>query len=151
MHDPANGRGWLERWAALTPPDSAICNSRYTADSLPMIFPGVPSEVIYLPVRAAEPDYHAHDRIQVRDEFDTPPEARVIVQVSRMERWKGQMIHLAALAHLREVPGWTAWFVGGAQRPDEVAYLAELKAAASALRIDDRVRVVGRRPDVAKV
>jgi glycosyltransferase involved in cell wall biosynthesis len=155
MHVPASGRGWLERWAALTPPDAAICNSKYTAKSLPMIFPGIPFDVIYLPVRAAQVDWQAQDhlqvRLQVRQEFDTPPDARVIVQVSRMERWKGHLIHLAALEQLREVPNWIAWFVGGAQNPDEVAYGAELKAAASSLRIGSRVRLVGERPEVAKI
>jgi glycosyltransferase involved in cell wall biosynthesis len=155
MHGPASGRGWLERWTALTPPDAAICNSKYTAKSLPMIFPGIPFDVIYLPVRAAQMDREAQDhlqvRLQVRQEFDTPPDALVIVQVSRMERWKGHLIHLAALEQLREVPNWIAWFVGGAQNSDEVAYGAELKAAASSLGIGSRVRLVGERPEVAKI
>ncbi len=159
MHGPANGRGWLDRWAALTPPDSAICNSKFTANSLPMIFPGVPSEVIYIPVTYTEPDHRVGDRLEIRREFDTTADATVIVQVSRLERLKGHMVHLAALSQLREAPGeisgeisgWTAWFVGGAQRPEEVAYGAELKAAASALGIADRVRFVGERSDIAKI
>jgi len=155
MHGPASGRGWLERWAALTPPDAAICNSNYTAKSLPMIFPGIPCDVIYLPVRSSELNRESQDnrqaRLQMRREFDTPPEATVIVQVSRLERWKGQLVHLAALAQLREIPDWIAWFVGGTQNPDEVAYSAELKAAASALGIADRVRFLGERPEVAKI
>ena len=159
MHGPASGRGWLERWAALTPPDAAICNSKYTAKSLPMIFPGIPFDVIYLPVGVAEVDRQAQDhlqvhlqeRLQIRQEFDTAPDALVIVQVSRMERWKGHLTHLAALEQLREVPNWIAWFVGGAQNPDEAAYGTELKAAASALGIGSRVRFVGERPEVAKI
>ena len=35
----------------LTPPDAAICNSKYTAKALPTIFLGIPFDVIYLPVR----------------------------------------------------------------------------------------------------
>lgn len=157
MHGPANGRGWLQRWAALTPPDAAICNSEYTAKSLPMIFPRIPSDVIYLPVRTTELDrepqdqLRLQDRLRVRREFNTAPEAVVITQVSRIERWKGQLVHLAALAQLREVPDWCAWFVGGAQSPDEVAYGDELKAAASALGISSRVRFVGERPEVARI
>jgi glycosyltransferase involved in cell wall biosynthesis len=151
VHEPVNGRGWLERWAALTPPDSAICNSKYTANSLPMIFPGIPFDVLTYPIRSSELGHQSQDRLRVRHEFDTPPEALVIVQVSRMERWKGQMVHLDALSQLREVPGWISWFVGGAQRPEEVAYFAELKAAASALGIVDRVRFVGERMEVAKI
>ena len=33
MHGPANGRGWLDRWAALTPPDAAICRSNWRVSS----------------------------------------------------------------------------------------------------------------------
>jgi glycosyltransferase involved in cell wall biosynthesis len=89
--------------------------------------------------------------LQLRQEFDTPPKALVITQVSRMERWKGQLVHLAALAKLREVPNWIAWFVGGGHNTDEVAYAAELKAVASDLGIVDRVRFVGERPEVEKI
>ena len=155
MHGAANGRGWLDRWARLTPPDSAICNSQYIANSLPMIFPGVPSAVIYTPVTHSEQDHSLRDRLGIRREFDTPADAIVIVQVSRLEGLKGHLVHLAALSQLREVPGeepkWFAWFVGGAQRRDEVAYEAELKAAASAGGIADRVRFVGERSDIAKI
>jgi peptidoglycan/LPS O-acetylase OafA/YrhL/glycosyltransferase involved in cell wall biosynthesis len=151
MHGEMNGRTWLDRWAAMTPPDAAICNSKYTANSLPMIFPRVPSKVIYIPVTHSDQNRSAQDRLEVRLEFDTPAEATVIVQVGRIERLKGHLVHLEALSQLREVPEWIAWFVGGAQRPDEVAYEAELKAAANAMEVSDRVRFVGERSDVAKI
>ena len=151
MHGAANGRGWLERWASLRPPDSVICNSKYTAASLPMIFSGVPSEIIYIPVTYSESDRLREHRSEIRREFDTPVNAVVIVQVSRLEELKGHKVHLAALAQLREAPGWVAWFVGGAQRPEEIAYEAELKAAASAGGIEDRVRFVGERSEIAKI
>ena len=151
MHGEMNGLGWLDRWAARTPPDAAICNSKYTAETLPLIFPRVPSQVIYMPVAGPDPDRAAQDRLEIRREFDTPADAVVIVQVGRIERLKGHLVHLEALSQLREVPKWIAWFVGGAQRPEEVAYQAELKAAAVASGISDRVRFVGERSDVAKI
>ena len=151
MHGSMNGRTWLDRWAAMTPPDAAICNSKYTANSLPVIFPGVPSRVIYIPVTYSDQNRSAQDRLEMRREFDTPADATVIVQVGRIERLKGHLVHLEALSQLREVPKWIAWFVGGAQRPGEVAYQAELKSAASALGIADRVRFVGERSDVANI
>src|SRR5262245_41722299 len=33
-HDVLDGRHWTERWARRTPPDLAICNSRFTAASV---------------------------------------------------------------------------------------------------------------------
>ena len=151
MHGSMNGLGWLDRWAAMTRPDAAICNSKYTANSLPVIFPGLRFDMIYYPVRECALKSPSQKSLQVRNEFDTPADAIVIVQVSRLERWKGHMVHLEALSRLREVPKWIAWIVGGAQRPDEVAYQAELKAAARALGIADRVRFVGERSDVAEI
>jgi glycosyltransferase involved in cell wall biosynthesis len=151
MHGEMNGLGWLDRWAARTPPDAAICNSKYTAQTLPLIFPRVPSQVIYMPVAGPDLDRAAQDRLEIRREFNTPTDAVVIAQVGRVERLKGHLVHLEALSQLREVPKWIAWFVGGAQRPEEVAYEAELKSAAIALGIADRVRCVGERSDVAKI
>jgi hypothetical protein len=58
----------------------------------------------------------------------------VIAQVSRMERWKAHRVHLAALEQLREVPNWIAWFVGGAQNPDEVAYGGEVESGGERTR-----------------
>jgi glycosyltransferase involved in cell wall biosynthesis len=72
----------------------------------------------------------------------------VIVQVSRMEAWKGQRVLLEALAQLRDVPQWECWQVGGAQRPAEARYLETLKADAARLGIGERVRFLGQRTDV---
>jgi glycosyltransferase involved in cell wall biosynthesis len=44
-----------------------------------------------------------------------------------------------------------AWIVGGAQRPHERAYLAELEAQAAAASIADRVRFLGQRADVPQL
>jgi glycosyltransferase involved in cell wall biosynthesis len=116
-----------------------------------MIFSGVASEVIYIPVTYSEPDRSREHRSEIRREFDTQLGAVVIVQVSRMEGLKGHKVHLAALARLCEVPGWVAWFVGGAQRPEEIAYQAELKDAASVAGIEDRVRFIGEHSEIAKI
>jgi glycosyltransferase involved in cell wall biosynthesis len=151
MHGEMNGRTWLDRWAAMTPPDGAICNSKYTANSLPAIFPGLQPNVIYMPVANSKREPTQKDRSQIRRELDTPDDAVAIVQVGRVERLKGHLVHLAALSRLRATPQWVAWFVGGAQRPEEVVYQAELKAEARALGIADRVRFVGERSDVAQI
>lgn len=150
LHDRGDGRHWLQRLARRTPPDLALCNSRYTAGTLPALYPGVRGEVVYLPVEAREAP-PGTDRRAVRAEFDTSAEAVVIVQVGRMEAWKGHTLHLRALATLREVPGWVCWQVGGAQRPGEVAYLEALKRLAAELGISDRVRFLGHRSDVPRV
>jgi glycosyltransferase involved in cell wall biosynthesis len=151
LHGAANGRHWLERWAKRTPPDMALCNSRFTALTLPEMYAGLASEVVYCPVAAPEQDYSAAERAQTRAELQTPADATVIIQVSRMEALKGHFQHLEALSLLRDSPDWVCWQVGGAQRPDEIRYLAELKKAATRLGIAERIRFLNQRTDVARL
>jgi glycosyltransferase involved in cell wall biosynthesis len=148
MHDLSEGKHWVERWAKRTSPDLAIVNSHYTATTLPNLFPDAPHEVIYCPVEA--PAAH-RDRAEVRRELDTPDDATVIIQASRLERWKGQGPLIEALGRLRDRRDWMAWVVGGAQRPHEASYLDELRAACRAAGIADRVRFLGQRRDVPRL
>jgi glycosyltransferase involved in cell wall biosynthesis len=152
LHDAAAGRHWVERWAAMAPPDLAICNSRFTAASLCALYPNAPAEVLYCPVAAqpagAQP---GSERAAARAELDTAPDATVVIQVSRMEQWKGHRLHLKALARLAGVPGWICWIVGDAQRPHEGQYFDALHADAGALGVAHRVRFVGRRNDVGRL
>jgi glycosyltransferase involved in cell wall biosynthesis len=150
LHDVIAGRHWLERWAAGAVPDLAICDSRFTAATLPLIYPRVPCEVVYYPVAPA-PNTSRADREAVRTELGTASGTVVVIQVSRMEEWKGHRLHLHALAHLNGVPGWTCWIVGGAQRPHEVRYLEALRGEAAALGIGPRVNFLGQRSDVARL
>lgn len=152
VHD-VPGRGhWLERLAARNRPDFAVCNSRFTREALAGVDPGIPAEVVYcpveIPVRAEAPEAL---RREVRAALGCAPDATVVVQVSRMERWKGHELHLAALARLRDLPGWECWLVGGAQRAEEVAYVEELRALAERGGIAGRVRFLGHRDDVRRL
>jgi glycosyltransferase involved in cell wall biosynthesis len=146
-HEALNGRHWLERWARRTPPDCLIANSHFTAASLPPLFPHTPVEVQYSPVAPPE----QADRQRLRTELGVPPDVSVLLQVSRLERLKGQAVLLEALARLREVPGWVCWLVGGPQRPHEVQYQEELEAAVRTAGLTDRVYFLGQRADVRQL
>jgi hypothetical protein len=85
------------------------------------------------------PGFSAADRAVLRAELGVAPGAVVVIQVSRMEEWKGHRLHLSALARLTGVrygsrgasdseSKWTCWIVGGAQRPQEARYLEDLRA-----------------------
>ncbi len=150
LHDATGGRHWLERWARRTRPDLALCNSRFTATGLDNLYPGVPSEIIYCPV-APGPPCGSGARAGLRAELNTAADAAVIVQVSRLEEWKGHRLLLQALGRLREVPGWTCWIAGGAQRAHEAQYLEKLKLLSSELGIGGRVRFLGQRSDVPRL
>ncbi len=154
MHDAAVHRHWVERWASRCTPDLVVCNSQYTAGSLPGLFgdSDLPTKIVHYPVvntttARAEPAQKA----TLRAKFDTPPHTCVIVQVGRMERYKGHEQHLDALGLLADVPDWICWIVGGAQRPCEETYLRGLKERAARLGIADRVRFLGERRDVNRL
>jgi glycosyltransferase involved in cell wall biosynthesis len=147
MHGPANGKRWQERWARRTPPDLILCNSKFTAGSSATLFPNVRAETVYCPVAPGQGDRNTI-RQATRAELQTDPDACVIIQVSRMEPGKGHALHLEALSRVKDLPGWVCWQVGGAQSPNEIRYLDELKWLASDLGIAERVRFLGPRSDV---
>jgi glycosyltransferase involved in cell wall biosynthesis len=138
----------LERWAKQTPPDLAIANSRYTLAAVPKLYPETHSTLLYYPVPDSSTPDRTNIRRTVRASLNTPDEAVVIIQASRLERWKGQTLLLSALAQLRDVPNWVCWIAGGSQRPHEAQYLQELQAQARELGIADQVYFLGQRADV---
>lgn len=144
-HDRLGGGHWVEPAAGRVPPDVVVANSRGTAETLPLVFPGVPAVVVHpLSPPAARPGTRAGTRAGLA----TPGDDVVILTACRLERWKGQALLIEALGRLRGTPGWTAWVAGGAQRPHEHAYLDELRAAAGAQGVADRVRFLGQRDDM---
>jgi len=150
LHGATTGRHWLGRWARMRKPDLAIAPSRFTADTLPAMFPGLRGQVINYAVAAPDQSLRG-DRAAVRSELETGSDSVVIIQASRLEEWKEQMVHLEALGNLRDLNEWSCWIVGGPQRQHEASYLAALKEFASRLGIVDRVRFAGQRADVPRL
>jgi glycosyltransferase involved in cell wall biosynthesis len=137
MHMAAS-RHWLDRLAWRVRPGTVVCNSGFTASTLPKTAAQI--EVVYAPVDAgaarvprASSNLNGHS---------------VIIQVSRMEPLKGHTVLLDALGRLRDRAGWTCRLAGGAQRPHEARYMESLRARALALGIADRVEFLGERSDV---
>jgi glycosyltransferase involved in cell wall biosynthesis len=149
-HDSMDGRHWLQRWAGRTAPDLVIANSAFTAGGVPSVFPAMRPHVLYCPLSIDRQEKTAPPR-HIRGEFATASDATVIVQVSRLEAWKGHEVLLDALTQLRDVPAWQCWVVGGAQRTTEKVYLESLHRRAAVGGIADRVRFVGQRDDVRDV
>jgi glycosyltransferase involved in cell wall biosynthesis len=145
-HDVPQGTHWLERWAQRTRPTLVLANSQYTQAALPCLYPKIESRVFYLPVVPPSLGLGLN-----RADLQTSEQAVVIVQVSRLEPWKGQSLLLEALQELKHLPTWVCWIVGGDQRPQETAYLQDLKTQAIAAGIAERVKFLGQRSDVAAV
>jgi glycosyltransferase involved in cell wall biosynthesis len=151
LHGPTSGRHWLERWARTVEPDRVLCNSRYTAASVPALYPDTPYEVLYLPVPTETPRLDTESRRAIRMEFATPDDAVVIAQTGRLEPLKGHLVLLDALALIKDSPSWRCWLIGGAQRAGETRYLERLKAWAADRGIADRVSFCGERRDAARM
>ncbi len=137
MHMAAS-RHWLDRLAWRVHPGTIVCNSGFTASTLPKTAARI--EVVYAPVEAAA--------ARVPRAADNINGHSVIIQVSRMEPLKGHTVLLDALGRLRGRAGWTCRLAGGAQRPHEAQYMESLRAQAAALGIADRVEFLGDRSDV---
>lgn len=150
VHGVAAPGRWYEALARRSPPDLTLVASRYAATTLHHRFPGASHAVLYYPV-APPPGPDPRARAAVRRELGADEGTVVIVQTSRLERYKGQSLLIEALGRLRDRPGWAAWVAGGPQRPDQVAYLDELRAAAGAAGIADRVSFLGERADVPRL
>jgi glycosyltransferase involved in cell wall biosynthesis len=147
-HDAANGNHWLERWARRVSPDLVIGNSRFTEGTVPLLFPNSPCKIVFYPVMPSQPADPASCRAEIRRSLGANDDTVVIIQVSRMEAWKGHHLHLDALAKLKGDPRWVCWMVGGAQRPEEQEYMREIQQKANQLGIGERVRFLGQRSDV---
>ena len=151
LHMATDGRGWLNRWAARTRPDIAICPSEFVAAKLPNIYPGLRCEVVHYAIVSQGNVAGAETRLATRAELGVPDRNVVVIQACRMESWKGQSICLEALGMLRDLTGWECWQVGGPQRPKEYEYFESLKHLSSRLGIAPRVRFFGQRSDVASL
>jgi len=151
-HDVPDGRHWLDRWARRATPDGVLVNSKFTEMAVPRMYPDTPRRVIYYPVAVKDCSSEAHHRDAVRREFSLSDETTVIIQVSRMQPWKGHHLHLKALSQLKDLAAkWVCWFAGGPQRPEEGEYFRELRQMAAELGIADRVQFLGQRSDVPRL
>lgn len=144
LHDRVSGTTWPERWARRTRPDCILANSRFTASSVPALYPGLSASVLYAPVRA---DRSGAGRSALRASIGVDEGTPVVVTASRFEAWKGHAPLLAALAQV-QAP-WQLWIAGAPQRPAEAALERGLRERAVQLGVADRVRFLGERRDVA--
>jgi glycosyltransferase involved in cell wall biosynthesis len=149
QHEGADGRTLVERWARRTPAALVVCNSRWTSGSAAALQTAAPRTVIHPPVSIAP--IPPSTRADVRQALGASPDTVVVLAVSRMEPFKGHLHLLRALASLRDLPAWTLWIAGGAQRPHEREYAAEVEREATRLGIATRVQFLGERRDVDRL
>ena len=151
LHNRTEGRHWSERLARRCPPLGVIAVSEDTRRFVPQLFPEVPSRVVHSPLPVDEKLFEKNDRQGVRQALGIRESDLVIIQVSRMEAWKGHRIHLRALAKLMDLPNWSCLMVGGYERPEEKDYYDSLLAETERLGLRERVKFLGKRRDVPQL
>ena len=87
------------------------------------------------------------DREALRASMGVNPLTPVILAASRFEACKGHRALIAAVAQIPEP--WQLWVAGKAQRSIEDAYERDLRHLVKALGLEQRVRFLGERRDVA--
>lgn len=146
VHGPISAASFIDRLAARVPVDAMIANSEYTLRVCEHFFAGVPRSVCRCPV---EPISKARlNRNEKRRALGTPATRTVIIQVSRLERWKGHRLLIEALGGLDDATEWELWIVGGSHRPEEKEYLHELQSLAADEGKANRIKFLGHRSDV---
>ena len=134
--------------------DVVIANSRYTAGLL-IDRHGTPGERVRVIYRGVDVDSFAPDTVSpervaaLRAAWGIAPETRIVLQVARLTRWKGQDLVIAAAAQVlkqADMGDVTVVLAGDAQgRHDYVRELRELSAANG---MADRIKLVGHVSDV---
>ena len=153
VHGPLGGQ-WYERWGLAPRPDALIANSHFTLRTLRSESPqfsSIPAAVVHCPVEVSSRGKDDAVRRRMRESLGCPEGRQVLICSSRLEPLKGHRLLLESLSRLGDAVDWECWIVGGAQRAPEHQYLEGLRAIASAAKIEDRVRFLGQRSDVAEL
>lgn len=136
-------RSWSSRAILRVPTVKVLANCPRTETffreaGLPttLIWPGV--NVAALNARAARAP-----RARLAAQFGIPPERPWLVMSARLQRYKGQLDFLTALARVPASARTQAIIIGGSLFGAESDYERELKAHASTLGIRDRVTFTG--------
>ncbi len=101
-----------------------------------------------VPYPVAKTEVTPRDRQAARAKLGAAPGERILLQVGRMQPWKGHQALLHAVAALRTATPWKLWVVGGAQNAEEQCYLAGLERMADELKISAKVKFWGQSRDV---
>lgn len=94
-----------------------------------------------------------NDKISLRTEFGTSDQCFVIGVVGQIARWKRQLDAIKAFAELQSIyPNSELWIVGEPRfREDNVIYERELHKWILTIGLNDRVKFLGFRNDIASV
>ncbi|WP_168735832.1 glycosyltransferase family 4 protein [Cohnella fermenti] len=147
------GRGMklLARFAAR----SILCISRAVMDGFDTPALSRKLELVHngVELRTFRPDEKAAIRVRLREEWDTPASAKLIVMIGQIAPWKRQADAILALKKLLEKgQDVYLWIIGEAKfREENRAYLNSLRDLVKNAGLSERVRFTGFRDDVMEL
>lgn len=138
----------MDRVATVLPAIAIATSSGVAAQAQSAVWPRRPTCAIH--PGAADRQPSAYDIIATRERLGSVLRPTTIVCVARLQRWKGQLHLIAAVADL-VARGHDVGLVlvGGTVFGETDAYERELRATVATLGLSERVHLTGQVPDVS--
>lgn len=155
-HGIYNQKSALKAWynGVMARGQIVIANSHYTA-SIVRERHGVPEDRLHVIPRAVDLDKFSRANVdperiaRLREAWGVPHGARVILQASRLTRWKGQGVVIGAAGLLKASPRFEdAVIVLAGDHQGRNAYREELVARIASLGLADRILLPGHCADM---
>jgi glycosyltransferase involved in cell wall biosynthesis len=152
IHDKPRGktpnRSWDEYFSAKLQPDLILANSNYSAQGVPLIYPGRTAKIIY-PFTFIDQKENRHEiRLKFREGLGCQDSRRVVLITSRFDEYKGHQMLMDALGKLGGQGDWECWVANEPQNQKETVFKASLVEKTKKLGIENRVRWLA---NVAKI
>lgn len=155
-HGAYNQRSRLKGWynSVMARGDAVIANSRYTAELL-IARHGTPRDRVHVVHRGVDMERFAPERVppeqveRLREAWGVKPGQRVVLQIARLTRWKGQEVVIRAATALLARPDATdVVFILAGDAQGRTEYESELRKLIKKGNATDRIRLVGHCDDV---
>jgi glycosyltransferase involved in cell wall biosynthesis len=142
-------RRWMDRLVTAVPADLILCCSRVAEAAQRRLRPARPTRVVHIAVDLArfDPD-SLPEPAEARRLLGLPSDGMLVMMVTRLQRWKGVHVFVAAAARLSVRHPDVHFVVVGGEHSTEPEYRAELEAQAADTGMTDRIQFVGLQSDV---
>jgi glycosyltransferase involved in cell wall biosynthesis len=145
-HSPDDTAAWIRRPDEAAFADMVLCNSEFTASGLRALFSHVAIETIYYPIAPPECQHGTRSSIRRRH---LAADGEVVI-LCPLEA-DGAEAMICAARQLRELSGWTIWFMPPHSNDKRSRDLAPFKHRSREAGIADRIQFISASDDEAQV
>lgn len=142
------------RWAFRHPPDMIVTCAAFLAQQLDAALPLAlrqQTRIVAVPNAVDTTRFFPADRAQAKERVQAPTDRPLILLAANLARTKGHLTALHALHWLRERGSDAELWFAGIERGGSTTFTDELKQRITALRLDDRVQLLGQRADMPEL